>query len=255
MLGAMEGLKDVGIYTMAAFMSTFIDTPRRMVVMSASPIIRMAMKENDLENMAKIQRKSISNLVLIAGFMLMMVMINLKDFYLLIPKGEIYGQGLSVVFFLGLAKMSEMLVGANYEVFMGSRYYYLNTFFVLMLAGLTILFNYIFIPIDGMTGAAYATLLSTSCVCLSRAGAFYYLFRINVYDIKILWMLIFFSLSGVVMFMAPMLVHPIISMGIKSLVGAVLMYIFLRVSKISPDLNTLINNVLEKIPVVGFLKL
>lgn len=255
MLGAMEGLKDVGIYTIAVYMSTLIDIPRRMILQSSYPIIRMAYKQGDMENVIKIQRKAVLNLMLIAGFMLMMVMVNLNDIYKIIPKGDIYQQGLLVVLFLGLTKIAEMMAGVNNEVLLASKYYYLNIIFVVCLAVLTVAFNLIFIPIDGLVGSAYATLLSSSIVVVGRIFTFHYLFGKNVYSFSNLLIAVFFSVIGLLLYFIPIPFHPIVTIAIKGTLGSLAFYGFLKFTQISPDLIELINGILEKVPMGKYFKL
>jgi|GEM_PF-4514421 len=246
MLGSMEGLKDVGIYTIAMFMTSVIEIPRKTVLQSSAPIIRMAIKENNLDKVAQIQYKTILNLSLIGGFMLTILMVNLPAIYQIIPDGEIYAKGLWVVFFIGASKLAEMMAGSNQEIIISSRYYALNIIFIILLAVLTIGLNYIFIPIDGLIGSAYATLISTSIVVLCRILLFRYLFKRSVYQWENIWIFLFFAGLGAALFYLPGLLHPIVSIGIKTGTGGLIFFFFLKWTKVSPDLNELINSILRQ---------
>lgn len=68
----MEGLKDVGIYTIGTmFMSATIEVPRRAIIQSSAPVIRVFFNDKNIEKVAQIQYKTIMNLRSIGGFMLL----------------------------------------------------------------------------------------------------------------------------------------------------------------------------------------
>ena len=65
-----------------------------------------------------------------------------------------------MVFFIGLARFLDMSAGANFEIIANSKYYINNLIIFGILFVVTILGNYLLIPIYGITGAALATLIS-----------------------------------------------------------------------------------------------
>lgn len=255
MLGSMEGLKDVGIYTIAMFMSTTIEVPRRAILQSSAPVIRVLFKEKNIDKIAQIQYKTILNLILISGFMLTLIVTNLESIYAFIPNGSIYAKGFWVVLFIGLSKMTDMSAGSSDEIIVSSKYYFFNLIFIVLLTIFSVSFNYILIPLYGLTGAAIATLISSIMIVLIKSSVLMYLFKIKPYNLKMLGTLLFFFALGFILFMMPNFIHPIISIIIKGSISSLAMYLFMRWSQISPDMNQLINQILVQVKLDKWLKI
>lgn len=255
MLGSMEGLKDVGIYTIAYFMASTIEIPKKTVTQSSAPIIRIAIKENDIDKVIQIQYKTILNLLLVGGLVLTLLMINLNDIYSIIPNGKTYEKGFLVVFFLGMAKIAEFLTGSHDDIILSSKYYVLNIVFIFILTTLTITLNYHFIPIYGLIGSAASTFLAVVLVVILKIFTFKILFKKSVYKLSFLGVFGFYILLGIILFNINVDMHPIISIFIKSSITGVLVFAFLKWTQISPDLNQLINQILKSIGIGKWIQL
>lgn len=245
MLGSMEGLKDVGIYTIAMFMATTIEIPRRTVQQSSAPIIRMAFRDKNIDQVAQIQYKTILNLLIVGCFVLTALMVNLHDMYRIIPNGEVYQHGFFVVLLLGLTKLVEILGGSNDEIILSSRYYALNIVYIFILTSLSICLNYVMIPQYGIYGAAMATLFAVSIVTIIKSIAFKLLFKRSVYKLSFLGILLFYLSLGLVLYYFDLPSHPIFSIIIKTGILGLMVFFFLKWTKISPDLNELIRQILK----------
>ncbi len=255
MLGSMEGLKDVGIYTIAMFMATTIEVPRKTVLQSSGPIIRIAIKQNDIDKVVQIQYKTIINLILVGGFLLTMLMSNLDSIYSLIPQGEIFRNGFLVVLFIGLSKIIEMMAGSNDEIILSSKYYAFNIVFIVLMAILSVSLNYMLIPVYGLSGAAGSSLIATVIVVLCKSWVFRILFKKSVYDFTMLSIWIFFALLGAALYFVPNFIHPVLSIFIKGVAGSLAMFVFMKWTKVSPDLNQLINQILIQVKMDHWIKM
>lgn len=255
MLGSMEGLKDVGVYTIAMFMASTIEIPRKSVLQSSAPVIRMAIRENDFDKVAQIQYKTILNLLLIGGFILTILMANLNSIYAVIPNGGVYRTGFWVVLFIGLSRICDMLAGSNDEIIISSRYYRFNVVFIILLASLSIGLNYKLIPAYGLTGAAASTFLATGIVVFFKSWLFRVLFKRNVYNLTLPGIMLFYIILGSFFYFVPDIIHPIISIGIKCMLIALCLFLFLKWTRVSPDLNQLINQMLGYIKIDRWIRI
>lgn len=255
MLGSMEGLKDVGVYTIAMFMASTIEIPRKSVLQSSSPIIRLAIKENDFDKVAQIQYKTILNPLLVGGFILTILMINLNSIYAIIPNGDTYKTGFGVVLFIGLSRICEMLAGSNDEILISSRYYRFNVIFIILLTSLSIGLNYSLIPVYGLTGAAASTLFATGILVLLKSWMFRVLFKKSVYTLTIPGVIVFYIILGSIFYFVPDVIHPIVSIAIKSLIIGICVFLFLKWTRVSPDLNQLINQIFRYLKIDRWIKL
>jgi len=81
---------------------------------------------------------------------------------------DTYSAGKWVVLFLALARLVDLATGINGIILATSDKYRWDLLFNIVLAALTIWTNSIFIPLYGMTGAAFATMLSLVFINLLR---------------------------------------------------------------------------------------
>jgi O-antigen/teichoic acid export membrane protein len=160
MLSAYKGLGSTGIYTIAFFVATVIEIPKRSLSQVVIPMVAEANKNKDVPKLEELYKKSSINQLIIGGLIFLGIWCNIDNIYRLIPNGAIYSQGKWVVFYIGLAKIFDMVTSINGEIIGTSKYYRMDLFFLFLLGAFGIFTNWVFIPILGMTGAAVATALS-----------------------------------------------------------------------------------------------
>ena len=84
----------------------------------------------------------------------------------MVPKE--YSGGIVVVFMIGLSKYFDLILGNNNAIIFNTKYYRAVLFLGVVLVFLTIGLNMIFIPIYGIIGSAFATLLSITLYSLAK---------------------------------------------------------------------------------------
>jgi O-antigen/teichoic acid export membrane protein len=112
------------------------------------------------ENNTRYYRKMLTYYCFLIAFIILGFLFYYKDLLALVAKNKDYWDGLAVVPVLSL---SFMVMGMNY--FVGIGLYLKNKMHHFLLPSVTavilnIIMNYMFIPLWGMMGAAYSTLLS-----------------------------------------------------------------------------------------------
>ena len=160
MVSGIKGLEDTGIYTIAFFIGTVIELPKRAITQLSMSLLAQKFKNGDMMAVKKLYRQTSINLFVIGSFLLVGIWCNLENIYYFVPNGTLYEKGFYVVLFIGLGKLSDMLFGANGEIIVMSKYYRFNVIAVITLAILTIIFNQWLIPMLGIRGAALASLLA-----------------------------------------------------------------------------------------------
>jgi O-antigen/teichoic acid export membrane protein len=113
-----------------------------------------------IDEVKKIYKQSSINQLILGCFVFLLVILNLDNIYQIMPAGETYKSGATVVLLIGLSKLIDMGFGVNSEIIVSSKLYKVNIYFVLILAVLTVSLNIWLIPIYGLTGAAFASLLA-----------------------------------------------------------------------------------------------
>ena len=173
MLGAMVGLQDTGVYGMAAKLIMLIDLPRNAIQQVVMPLLAKAYKENDLQTVESLYKKTALNQLIVGLLLLLLLVGSCEAIFALIPNGAAYKGGTSVLLFLGIAKVIDMGAGVNYEILAFSKYYRISAFLNLGLTAISIFINLFFIKIYGFVGASYAIICIIILFNAVRGGVLY----------------------------------------------------------------------------------
>ena len=160
MLPAYRGLKDTAIYTIALFIATIIEIPKKNLIRAALPALSFAINKNDIRGMDNIYKKTSINLFIPGLLIFLIIWLNIDDIFMIIPNGDLYIAGKTVLFIFLISRIVDLLTGVNSEIILYSKYYYYGLVLIVALGVLTVVTNMIFIPIYGMLGAALASALS-----------------------------------------------------------------------------------------------
>jgi len=160
MLSAYSGLKSTGIYSIAFFIGTIVEIPKRSLSQVLVPLVSEANKNEDRPLLATLYKKSSINQLIVGGFIFIVIWCNIDNIFRLIPHGDVFVQGKWVVFFIGMARLFDMLTGINAEIIGTSKYYRYDLVFYVLLGLIGIGANMLLIPLLGMTGAAVAAAIS-----------------------------------------------------------------------------------------------
>ena len=255
---AQMGLVFTGIYSIASYMANLVEMPYRSVSAISRPIISQAMKDNDTQR-AAMMCKSVSLHQLIAGaFVFFIIWINIDLFFELLPNGENYVDGKWVFFLLGLAKLVNSSLNIGVTVLSYSRWYYLQLVFTAILTISAIILNNKLIPILGMTGAAWSSIISFSIYYLFLLSLIIWKTGISPFSWKeivvIAIMVLLFAINwlsvryasvwfvgllgdGIVVKVA----EAVLRTGIIVIIGLIIIYY----TKISKEINEIINKIIS----------
>ncbi len=258
-ISAKMGLAITGIYTIAAYMANLVEMPYRSLSAISRPIISQAMKDNDTQR-ATMMCKSVSMHQLIAGaFVFFMIWINIDLFFELLPNGEKYVDGKWVFFLLGLAKLVNSSLNISVTVLSYSKWYYLQLIFTAVLTISAIILNNKLIPILGMTGAAWSSIISFSIYYMLLLSLIIWKTKISPFSWKELvviavviimfvlnWLaveyisksIIYFNDASIVM----KIVEAVVRTGIITIIGLTIIYY----TNISKEINEIINKVFKQ---------
>ena len=244
MLNFYINIDNIAFYSVAIFIATVIAVPSRAMHQITYPITAKLMSENKWEELNELYKKSSISLQVIGGLIMLGIFVNINQLYLMLP-GD-YAQGLFVVFTIGLSKYFDLILGNNNAIIFNSKYYKAVLFLGLMLVVLIILLNMYFIPNFGLNGAAFATLISIGMYSLAKLLFVVFkmkLFPFTKYTIVsfVITLALFF---GFYFWEFPF--HPIINIGLKSVIISVLYLSLHYYFKVSSDINFVIRNTVEK---------
>ena len=179
---AKMGLDSTGIFAIATYMAALVSVPNRSVAAIASPQLARAIKEQNREECSHLIGQVTRNMLLIGGFILLTIWINIDLIFHILPNGATFAQAKNVVLILGvsqlvLATFSICLSALNY-----SRFYAFSLLLSLILTVSALLFNNYLIPRYGMDGAAMSNLFAYGIYILLTVLTIVPLGRIRVTD-------------------------------------------------------------------------
>lgn len=158
MITFMLSLADNAVYSIAMYIASVVLVPMQTIARIAYPIVSDDWKAKRWDNMEKLYKQTSITQLIFGGFIFLCIWVNIDEIFTFFRPE--YSNGKYVVLFIGLATLYDLVTGINHVIISVSKFYRLETYASIGLALATILTNYIFIPLYGITGAALATALS-----------------------------------------------------------------------------------------------
>ncbi len=246
MINQFLKIENIAFYSLAVYLAMVISVPQRAMHQITYPITAKLISENKWQELNELYKKSSVTLQVIGGLIYIGILVNIKQLYQILPD-EGYDQGLFVVFTIGLSKFFDVILGNNNSIIFNSKYYktvlLLGVLLVFVIVGL----NLILIPKYGINGAALATLIAIGMYSLAKL--LFVVFKMKLFPftkktvISIAITLALFF--GFYFWEFPF--HPIINIGLKSVLLSVLYLALHYYFKVSSDINFVIRNILNKI--------
>ncbi|MBY5959915.1 polysaccharide biosynthesis C-terminal domain-containing protein [Membranicola marinus] len=245
MTATLLSFRSTGIYGIAENITNVIITPYQSMSSIASPIISQNMKSEKFAEVNKLYKSS-SLILMIAGITLLTcVYVSIDDIFRLSNKYDTLVMGKNVVLLLGIAKVFDMTTGLNSQIINYSPFYSFNLYMVITLGILNIYFNFTFIPIYQLNGAALATLLSLTLYNLLKFVFVWKKFDMQPFSWKHVWVLLIGILAYLVGHFIPKTGYLLLTIALKSGITLSIIASLVLYFKISPDLNQLIYRLLK----------
>ena len=246
---AKMGLESTGIFAIATYMAVMVSVPNRSVAAIAAPQLARAIKEENHEECSLLIGQVTRNMLLIGGFILLLIWVNIDLIFHILPNGATFVQAKDVVLILGVSQLilgtfTICLTALNY-----SRFYAFSLILSLVLTVTALLLNNYLVPLWGMNGAALSNLLSYGLYYILIIATVVPLGRFHVVDRnwwRILMLLIaLFAINHVWLLFLPSMNIWLDSL-LRSLIliggGALIAY----KAKLSPEINDQIVNSLNR---------
>ena len=237
---AKMGLDTTGIFAIATYMAVMVSVPNRSVSAIAAPQLARAIKENNREECSTLIRQVTRNMLLIGGFILLTMWVNIDLIFHMLPNGATFATAKNVVLILGVSQLilgtfTICLTALNY-----SRYYAISLILSLVLTVSAMVLNNYLVPLWGMEGAAVSNLLSYGLYFVLTIVTIVPLGRFHVVDKN--WWYIALLLVGLFVINQVWLMYmPALNIWLDSIVrslaliggGAFIAY----KTKLSPEIN------------------
>src|SRR5574343_35381 len=202
-------IDNIAYYSVAIFIAMVISVPSRAMHQITYPITAKLMSENKWQELNDLYKKSSITLQVVGGLILLGILVNINQLYLMLPAE--YSQGLFVVFTIGL-----------------SKYFY-------------------FIPNFGLNGAALATLIAITLYSLAKLLFVVLKMKLFPFTTKTLISLFLVLISFLVFYFWDFNFHPVINIALKSILVSGFYLGLSYYLKISTDINFVISSDFKKV--------
>lgn len=245
MLNQYMEIKNIAYYSVATYIALVISVPSRAMHQIVYPITAKLMHENKHDELNILYKKTSINLQIVGGFVMLCIFVNINQLYEIVP--DEYRGGIPVVFMIGLSKYFDLILGNNNAIIFNTKYYKTVLFLGLGLVILTFILNVIFIPLYGIMGSAFATLLSITFYSLAKLLFVVKKLHLYPFTIQNLYSLGVTTALFLAFYFWDFPIYPLIGIAMKSIFVTIL-YLYLNYKlNISPDINKVVDGLLRKI--------
>ena len=246
MVTSLLGLSQTGIYTTAFYIGMIIEIPRRAISQISIPFISENIKNQNINKVEDYYKEISLHQTLIGVLFYLLVIINLDHIFNLIPNSENFISGKDVVYVIGFCKLIIMFFSFNSEIISLSKYYRFTVVTIIILALISIALNLILIPIYGMIGAAFASLISILIFNIIKHVFIKLKMKISPFSINTLKViLIGITLFTIDNYLMPSISNDFLAILLKSTVTTILYLSLIYLLKISPKLNDMIKSFIK----------
>lgn len=245
MLNQYMKIENIAYYSVATYIALVISVPSRAMHQIVYPITAKLMHEDKHDELNILYKKTSINLQIVGGFVMLCIFVNIRQLYEIVP--EEYRGGIPVVFMIGLSKYFDLILGNNNAIIFNTKYYRMVLYLGLLLVFLTVVLNMIFIPLYGIIGSAFATLLSITLYSLAKL--LFVVKRLHLYPFtkQTLESLVLTFILFLLFYFWEFSIYPLIGIILKSILVTIL-YVYLNYKfSISIEINQVINNILKKL--------
>ncbi len=235
-----------GIYSIALFIAGIMTIPSTSVLRLLGVRVAEHFQQDEYAKIAVVYKRASLVLMTLGLVIFLPIYFNLEDLFGFLPKTEELKTGISVVLYLGVARLIHMTTALNGQIISYSAYYRWNLLFVLLVGLLTVIFNLWLIPKYGINGAAIASLLSLSFLNILKSLFIWFVFKMQPFQIETAYILGLAGLSTLVL-QIPLSLGPVVNIILRCGVIAATFVLPLYYWKLSPDFNYIVDIGLKRI--------
>jgi O-antigen/teichoic acid export membrane protein len=238
-------IDNIAFYSVAIFIAMVISVPSRAMHQITYPITAKLMSENKWQELNDLYKKSSITLQVVGGLILLGILVNINQLYLMLPVE--YTHGLFVVFAIGLSKYFDLILGNNNAIIFNSKYYRTVLILGLFLVLLIVLLNMYFIPNFGLNGAALATLIAITLYSFAKLLFVVLKMKLFPFTIKTVLSLVIVVVSFLVFYYWDFNFNPFLNILLKSVLVSIFYLGLSYYLKISSDINFVITSFFKKV--------
>ncbi|MFC6999299.1 lipopolysaccharide biosynthesis protein [Rufibacter roseus] len=244
MIMAYSGLDDVAYYTTGYFITSAILVPYRSMNKILSPQVADLFKQQDMGALAALY-KQMTRVNLLIGLLLFLgIWCNVDNIFALMP--EEYSAGRYVILFMGIARIFELATGLNAMILVTSHKYRYDLILNILMVILVIITNYLLIPVYGISGAAFASMLVFVLINVFRVSFVAFFFRMQPFGWDSFMILMIAGIAFGASWLLPQLPHLLLDIAVRSFLITFVYAGLILLLKVAPEFNTGLSKLLKK---------
>jgi O-antigen/teichoic acid export membrane protein len=244
MINQFIEIENVAYYSVAGFIAMVIAVPSRSMHQITYPLTAELLNKRDTPALKALYQRSSLTLFIVSGLLFILILLNLRDLYELLP--EAYRNGFVIFVWLGLARVYDALLGNNNSILYNSDYYRAVLLMGVLLAVMTILFNLWLIPRYGLDGAAIASFSAFFIYNTIKLAYVRLKFGILPFTSETLKVILLLVVIGMSLYFLDFPFHPILNIAIKGLLITLIYVGVLYRFRISEDVFGVISRVFRR---------
>ena len=159
--------------------------------------------------------------------------------------GPAYISGKWVIFFIGLGSLIDLTTGANSSILGSSKYYKVQTLFLVGLVVLTVIANFLLIPRYGITGAAVGNAISLTILNIARFLFLFYKYKLQPFNIRFVYVAFIGGVCYIISRYLPSFSNYLLDIFVRSSMVVILFCTPIYFLNISEDINKKANEYLR----------
>ena len=175
MIGAFLTMEDVGIYSVVVQISMLIKIIKNGFIRIAYPVIAESWEKKNNEKIELVYKIN-SAVQMFLGSFIFIIIFSFPE-TILNALDPAYVRGTGVLVFIACGYLIDLSSGMSDGIISLSKYFHFDLYLRLFLVLVTIITNYLFIPMFGLTGAAFASALTLLIFNSSKIIVIWHKFR------------------------------------------------------------------------------
>ena len=241
-----NGLKIVGIVTLAELMTSIIQAPQRSIVNVSIAHLSAAWKHKDIHRINTIYHRSSINLLITSLFLFSLIALNFLDavaFFKLKPE---FALGYSAFIIMGITKIIDLGTGVNAQIIGTSSFWRFELWTGIILLCIILPLTYIFTKTYGIIGPPLATLISTIIYNSIRVVFLWKKFKLFPFTNKSLIVLLIAFISFMISYFVFQNLSGFWTLAGRSFLFAVLFLVGIVRFNVSTDIQPVLKSILKK---------
>jgi O-antigen/teichoic acid export membrane protein len=184
------GLSDVGIYTLATFVTSTMQVPQRSIIGAIVPVLSVSWKSKNYNEINRIYNRTSINLLLLALLIFTIIWLNIDDIFGVLGVNAAYEAGKMVILILGISKIIDAGTGVNSQIIGTSNFWRFEVLTGVVLLAISIPLNYLLVKRFGINGSAMSNLISFTIYNAIRLIFIWRKFKMQPFSAKTIYALL-----------------------------------------------------------------